>query len=72
MSLLQSLSSGLNKTSKLISRSVPAVFYHPNVSVYYFMLIILTNILRYFKQSILDLLLVYIYTYIYIKFDLNI
>ncbi|XP_006608407.1 iron-sulfur cluster assembly scaffold protein IscU [Apis laboriosa] len=35
MSLLQSLSSGLNKTSKLISRSVPAVFYHPNVIDHY-------------------------------------
>lgn len=34
MSFLRSLPSGLNKTTKLISRSVPAVSYHPNVGIY--------------------------------------
>ncbi|XP_031848338.1 iron-sulfur cluster assembly enzyme [Nomia melanderi] len=34
MSLLRSLPA-INKTSKLISRSVPAVFYHPNVLDHY-------------------------------------
>ncbi|XP_076233085.1 iron-sulfur cluster assembly enzyme [Calliopsis andreniformis] len=35
MSLLRSLPAGLNRTSKLISLSVPAVFYHPNVLDHY-------------------------------------
>ena len=35
MSLLRSLPTGLNKTSKLITRSVPAVSYHPNVLDHY-------------------------------------
>lgn len=35
MSLLRSLPTRLSNTSKLISRSVPAVFYHPNVIDHY-------------------------------------
>ncbi|CAK9809901.1 Iron-sulfur cluster assembly enzyme ISCU, mitochondrial [Anthophora plagiata] len=35
MSLLRSLPSGLNRTTKFISRSVPAVSYHPNVIDHY-------------------------------------
>ena len=35
MSLLRSLPTGLNKTSKLITRSVPTVSYHPNVLDHY-------------------------------------
>lgn len=70
MSLLQSLSSGLNKTSKLISRSVPAVFYHPNVSIYYFMIEYFDNFDKYiafiYAINIGSIISIYIYI-----FDLN-
>ncbi|XP_034194401.1 iron-sulfur cluster assembly enzyme [Osmia lignaria lignaria] len=35
MSLLRSLPTGLNRSSKILSRSVPAVSYHPNVLDHY-------------------------------------